>query len=219
MTRALAVWVMAIALATGADPPATGTDPGQVLPGPFSAYVVAGVPKAEPPKSEPVQTKERQNFGDPSRIGKHSDLVTRFGLDPTVAVFTREAPTDEGAIGKLIKQLDSDVAKYKNSRLHAFTVFLRLKDEFLKDDDRIPQARAIEQFASKSEIKNTPLALDQNESDRSRTWKINNDDQTVVIIYENHKVKAKFTYTTEKPFDDAAVAAIQAEIEKSIKKN
>ena len=62
---------------------------------------------------DPVQTEERQNFADLSRSGKFHDLVTRYGLDPTVAVFTREAPPAEDApLGKLLKSLDDNVQKF-----------------------------------------------------------------------------------------------------------
>lgn len=200
-----------------ADPPSQGTDPGKVIPGPFAAYIVFGGEKATP--KEAIQTEERQNSGDPTRLLKHHDLVTRFGLDPTVAVFTREAaPADDAALGKLLTQLDEAVAKNRRARLHAFAVFLRLRDEFLKDDDRIPQARSIEQFATTKKIQQTPLALDLAESERTKKWNIAPEAQTVVIVYSNHKVIAKFTYTNEKPLDDAGVGAVMAEVKKLVRK-
>lgn len=213
------IFVIACALAgvVAAADPQQGTQPGNVLPGPFSAYVVFGGVKPAP--KEAIQTEERQNFGDPTRLYKHHDLVTRFGLDPTVAIFTRDAaPENDAAMNKLIKQLDDAVKKYRTSRLHAFAVFLRLKDDFLKDDDRIPQARAIEQLAVKSAIQNVPLALDQTESDRTKKWGIGPDDQTIVILYNQHKVVAKWVFTAEKPLDDAAVQTMMADVIKAVKK-
>src|SRR5438105_9866969 len=101
MIRVVAALSVLAGMTMAADPPAQGTEPGNVLPGPFSAYVVFGGIKPEP--KEPVQTEERQNYGDPTRLNKHHDLVTRFGLDPTVAVFTREAPlADDAPLGKLL---------------------------------------------------------------------------------------------------------------------
>ncbi len=217
MIRAFAAMCIVAGLTIAADPPIKGTEPGNVLPGPFSAYVVFGGIK--PKATEDIQTEERQNFGDPTRAYKHHDLVTRFGLDPTVAVFTREAaPADDAVLGKLLKQLDDGVQKYRASRLRAFAVFLRLKDDFLKDDDRIPQARAIEQFATKAKITETPLALDLSDSKRTKDWNIGADDQVVVIVYENLKVRARFAFTTEKPLDDAGVQAVMTEVLKVIKK-
>jgi hypothetical protein len=221
MIRVVAAMTVLASMAIAADPLVQGTEPGNVLPGPFSAYVVFGGTKPEPKEAvkETTQTEERQNQGDLTRIFKHHDLVTRYGLDPTVAVFTRDAaPGDDSALGKLIKQLDDNVQKYQSRRLHAFAVFLRLKDDFLKDDDRIPQTRSIEQFAAKSAIKLTPLALDLAESDRTKKWNIGADDQVVVIVYQNLKVTAKFIFTTEKPLDDAGIQAIMAEVQKMVKK-
>ncbi|MBX7106590.1 MAG: hypothetical protein K1X57_21115 [Gemmataceae bacterium] len=210
MTRIAAVSMVLLAGA------AFAVEPGEVLPGPFSAYIVAGGPK--PPASEPVQTEDRQNFADPTRVGKHADLVTRFGLDPTVAVFTRESPADDAPLGKLLKQLDLAVAKNKNNRLRAFGVFLRLKDDFLKDDDRIPQAKAVEALATKAELKLVPLALDQAESARTKSWKLGADDQTTILLYENHRVKAKFTFTADKPLDDAGVQTVLDAVAKLVKR-
>lgn len=196
---------------------ALAVEPGQVLPGPFSAYVVFGGQK--PPANEPVQTEDRQNFADPSRAGKHSDLVTRCGLNPTVAVFTRdEPPADDAPLGKLLKALDAGVVKHRNSRLHAFAVFLRLRREFLKDDDRIPQTKAIEAFATKAEIKHIPLALDEAESKRTEAWKLKADDQTTIVLYVNHKVKSKFTFTADKPLDEAGVQKVLEAVNQLIKK-
>ncbi len=217
MIRAFVAMCVVTGMTIAADPPTKGTEPGNVLPGPFSAYVVFGGVKLK--ATEPVQTEERQNFGDLTRTNKHHDLVTRFGLDPTVAVFTREAaPADDAALGKLLKQLDDAVQKNRASRLRAFAVFLRLKDDFLNDDDRIPQARAIEQFATKTAIAETPLALDLGDSKRTKDWNIGADDQVVVIVYQNHKVRARFAFTAEKPLDDAGVQAVLAEVQKLVKK-
>jgi hypothetical protein len=195
---------------------AAAVEPGATLPGPFSAFIVTGGPR--PPATEPVQTEERQNFADPSRAGKNSDLVTRFGLNPTVAVFTREAPpTDDSPLGQLIKQLNGDVERFRNQRLQGFVVFLRLNDEFLDDNDRIPHIRAVEAFAGKAEIRTIPLALDQARSARTEQWKIGADDVTTVVLYENHRVKAKFTFTADKPLDDAGLKAVQAAVRQMLK--
>src|SRR5262245_35765792 len=215
MLRSLSVAIGMAGLVVAADP--TGTEPGQVLPGPFNAFVVFGGPKGT--STEPVQTEERQNFADKARVGKFHDLITRFGLDPTVAIFTREAPpAEDSPLGKLIKQLDTTVQAKRNSRLHAFVVFLGLKNELLKDDTRIPQIKAIEQLATKLELKETPLALDQSESDRTKSFNIGNDDQVVVIFYDTLVVRAKLVFTNDKPLDEAGIKAVEAEIEKLLKK-
>jgi len=215
MIRGLLILTALTGLVVAADP--TGTEPGQVLPGPFNTFVVFGGPKGT--STEPVQTEERQNYADRTRVGKFHDLITRFELDPTVAVFTREAPpAEDSPLGKLIKQLDTTVQAKRNSRLHAFVVFLGLKNEFLKDDTRIPQIKAIEQLATKLELKEAPLALDQSESDRTKAFNIGNDDQVVVLFYDNLKVRARMVFTNDKPLDEEGLKAIANEIDKLLKK-
>jgi hypothetical protein len=215
MKRALVTLFLMAGMVVAADP--TGTQPGQVLPGPFTAYVVFGGPKGK--QTDPVQTEERQNFADPSRAGKFHDLVTRFGLDPTVAVFARDGvPAEDAPLARLIKSLDQLVQKNRNARLHAFVVFLNLQKEFLKDDTRIPQAKAIEQLATKLDLRDTPLAMDQVESDRTKSFGLNPDQLITVIVYENLKVKARFDFTADKPLDEAGLKAIEAEVAKLIKK-
>lgn len=203
------------ALLFSTEPP-KGVEPGQVLPGPFNAFVVSG---GEKPTSPEIQTEERKNFGDATRVNKFHCLVTRFGLDPVVAVFAREAPpAEDQPLAKLIKTLDTMVDKNKNARLHAFTIFLRLSDEFLKDETRIPQINAIRDFATKLGVKSMPLAIDQSESERTKAYKIAAADSITVLVYENHQVANRFVFTADKPLDDAGIKSIEDAVNKVIKK-
>jgi hypothetical protein len=206
-----------VCLLLAAQTPPTGTEPGQVLPGPFGAYVVFAGPK-KPPGAE-VQTEERQNFADAARAGKFHDFITRYGLDPTVAVFTREAPTaDDAPLARLLKSLDAAVQKNRNARLHAFAVFLRLKDDFLKDESRVPQVKAIEKFGAGLDLKELPLAIARSESEKTKAFNLGADDVVTVIVYENLRVRAKFTFTADKPLDAAGIEAVEAEVRKMIKR-
>src|SRR5436190_16060379 len=103
MFRTLAVTTLGLTLAglAAARDAKTGTQPGETLPGPFRAFVVTGPAPAASP--EGLLPEERQNLGDPGRVHKFHDFVTRYGLDPVVAVFSREAPpaTDQ-PLGKLL---------------------------------------------------------------------------------------------------------------------
>jgi hypothetical protein len=134
MFRTLAVTMLGltgIGLAVAQDRK-VGTQPGETLPGPFRAYVVTGpTPPASP---EGLLPEERQNLGDPGRVQKFHDFVTRFGLDPVVAVFTHEPPpAADQALAKLFKDLDQAVEKYRTARLHTFGIFLTLRGEFHRD--------------------------------------------------------------------------------------
>ena len=92
MRRALVLVVLSgLALRGAAAQEAqSGARVGQVLPGPFRVFVVTG-PTA-PPSAEGLLPEERQNLGDPGRVGKFHDFVTNYGLDPVVAVFSHAPP-------------------------------------------------------------------------------------------------------------------------------
>src|SRR5947209_5535889 len=121
----VAAWAVT-ALAAG-DEPRAGTEPGNVLPGPFRCYTVTG-----------------------ARAGKFHDFVTEYGLDPAVAVFFREPiPSEDQPLGKLFQQLNGSVGGNRGGRLHAFAVLLGLKDEFLKDEARGTLIDGLEKLSAK----------------------------------------------------------------------
>src|SRR5947199_4247446 len=192
-----------------------GTQPGETLPGPFRTYVVTGpTPPASP---EGLLPEERQNLGDPGRVQKFHDFVTRYALDPVVAVFAHDPPpAADQPLAKLVKELDQAVEKYRTARLHAFGVFLTLRGEFHRDEALSSQVKQIEAFAQQAGLKNVPLAIDQVESERSKAYQIAPVDLVTVIIYTNQTVKARYSYTADKPLDDAGVQAIMAEVTKLV---
>src|SRR5438105_938612 len=151
-------------LLTAQEAKPTGTQPGQVLPGSFTALVVTNPDAPKPP--EGTVSEDRSNLGDLARVGKFHDFVTHYGLDPTVAVFSRVPP--QGAdqpLGKLIQALDQAAVKNRNARLHAFTIFLTLKGPFLEDVNQPVQTKQIQDFAEQLQLKTVPLALDLVESE------------------------------------------------------
>lgn len=126
MFRSLAVATIGLTLTAFAiaQEGKVGTQPGETLPGPFRVFVVTG-PVAATSSAEGLLPEERQNLGDPGRVQKFHDFITRFGLDPVVAVFSHEPPpAADQPLAKLFKELDQAVAKYRGARLHAFGVFL-----------------------------------------------------------------------------------------------
>jgi hypothetical protein len=217
MHRTLALTTLGLVLAgwAAAREAEVGTRPGDTLPGPFRAFVCTGLkPPATP---DVVLSEDRQNLGDPGRIRKFHDFVTRFGLDPAVAVFCREAPpSPDQPLGKLFKELDGAVEKYKAARLHAFGVFLTLKGEFFKDETQSAQVKQIEAFAQQAELRNVPLALDQVESDRTKAYQLAPEQTVTVLIYVNLTVKSRLTFTADKPLDDAGVQAVMADVNKLV---
>jgi hypothetical protein len=196
----------------GAKP--TGTQPGQVLPGPFTAFVVTNPGAQKPP--EGTVSEDRFNLGDLARVGKFHDFVTDYGLDPTVAVFSRQLPQADQPLGKLLQALDQAAIKNRNARLHAFAVFLTLKGPFLEDDQQPVQIKQIEDFGNQLQLKAVPLTLDTTENDQAKAYDIPADATAVVLIAVNQIVRARHVFTADKPLDDAAVQAIVADINKAI---
>jgi len=202
-------------LVAGQEAKPTGTQPGQVLPGPFPALVVFN-PDA-PKAPEGVLSEDRTNLGDLARVGKFHDFVTRYGVDPTVAVFSRELPQGgDQPLGKLLQALDQAVGKNRNARLHAFGVFLTLKGEFLQDVAQPAQTKQIQDFAAQLQPKNVPLALDRVESERTKAYDIPADATAVVLVSVNQTVQARHSFTADKPIDDAAIQAILGDVNKVV---
>jgi hypothetical protein len=186
----VAAW--AVAAVAGADQPKTGTEPGNVLPGPFRCYTVTG-----------------------ARAGKFHDFVTEYGLDPTVAVFFREPiPSEDQPLGKLLRQLNASVGGNRGGRLHAFAVLLALKDEFLKDDNRGAMIDGLEKLSAKLSLQNVPLGLERTESEQTKRYNIPVDATVTILVYNNQIVQARFAFGADKPFDEAAVSAVMAEVGK-----
>jgi hypothetical protein len=196
------------------DAKPTGTEPGQVLPGPFRALVVTN-PDA-PKLPEGVMSEDRTNLGDLARVGKFHDFVTRYGVDPTVAVFSRELPAADQPLGKLLQGLDGAVAKHRNARLHAFAIFLTLKGDFLQDDNQPVQIKQIQDFAERLKLQNVPLALDRAESERSKQYNIPAEATVVVLAYLNQTVQARHVFTADKPLDDTAIQATLSDVNKLV---
>jgi hypothetical protein len=198
-------------LATGQDAKPVNTQPGQVLPGPFTALVVTNSDAPKPP--EGVVSEDRSNLGDLARVGKFHDFVTQYGLDPTVAVFSRDLP--EGAdqpLGKLLQALDQAIIKNRNARLHAFAVFLTLKLPFLEEPSQPGQVKQIESFAEQLQLKYVPLALDRTDSERTKAYDIPAEATTIVLVYVNQTVQARYAFTADKLLDDAAIQTILGEV-------
>lgn len=201
-------------LVAGQDAKPAGTEPGQVLPGPFRALVVTN-PDA-PKLPEGVLSEDRSNLGDLARVGKFHDFVTRYGVDPTVGVFARDVPQADQPVGKLLKALDDAVAKNRTARLHAYGIFLTLKGDFLQDVQQPVQVKQIQDFAEQLKLQNVPLGIDRVESERTKLFGLPADASVVVLAYVNQTVQSRHVFTADKPLDDAAIQAIAADVTKLI---
>lgn len=185
-------------------------DEGRTLPGPFTAFVVSNPDAPKPP--EGVVSEDRSNLGDLARVGKFHDFVTHYGLDPTVAVFSRELPRVPNSRWVSCSALDQEVAKNRNARLHAFGVFLTLKGPFLEDVEQPKQVKTIQYFANQLQLKSVPLALSLTESEQAKAYELPADVSVVVLVYDNQKIQARHVFTADKPLNDAAIQTILGDV-------
>jgi hypothetical protein len=218
MTRRTLTIVMAgglfAGLVAGQDAKPSGAQPGQILPGPFRALVVTNPDAPKLPES--VLSEDRSNLGDLARVGKFHDFITRYGVDPTVAVFARELPQADQPLGKFLKALDQSVDNNRNARLHAFTIFLTLKGDFLQDSEQPVQIKRIQDFAEQLQLKRIPLGLDRAESERSRAFGIAPEATVVVLTYVKQTVQGRHVFTADKPLDDAGIQAVLGDVKKLV---
>ncbi len=119
----LALLLAGAALARSQEPKATsGTKPGDVIPGPFRAFMVVD-DRFPPKKTPPVKAEDR----DPrDRTNKIHDLVSENNQGPVAAVFIRADPKALGpGVTKLIQALDKLIPEYRGDRMAGFVMFLR----------------------------------------------------------------------------------------------
>jgi hypothetical protein len=127
-------WVLAAAYACAADAEKQGTEPGNVLPGPFHPYNVTG---------------ERQ--------GKYHCLVCQYGLKPVVLIFTRESGEVSSALTKLVSDLDAGMAADQTAALRSGVIFLS------EDKDPTALEKTLAGWAETAKLKGVVVAIDNAE--------------------------------------------------------
>jgi len=208
--RGLLVGIAGLSLAVGA-PAQDG--PAEITQG-FRAYIVA----------EPRFPAEDVR----NRTGKLQDLVTDYGLNPTVAVFSRTIPTDAhhplAAVVHKLDDLTSDDG-WKDRRLGAYLVFLALKDEFRKDDSRDARIKEISQFVSGVMPKRVTVGLaEATEMPQAQplvpaqvtAMGIAPEDDVVIVFYDKFHVIKRWKFKAGMPPGEGDVAAIEAEVAKHL---
>jgi hypothetical protein len=208
---ALAVAFGVLAQEKKEAPPAAKTD--EVTTG-FRAYVVSE------PRFPPEDIR--------NRTGKMQDLVTDHGLDPTIAVFSREIPKDVNhPLAAVIKKLDALAAlkEYKARRLGAFFVFLALTDEFRKDPPtRDTKLKEAAQFASGVMSKLTTIGVSEAAvSDEGgqplvpaqvSAMGVAPEDDYVIVFYYKFNVVKRWKFKAATPPGDAELKELEAEVAK-----
>ncbi len=180
MRRGWAVAVVILAGLTAAvaqdekPKPATG---GASIPAGFRAFIAAD-------ERYPAKGKE----ADPrNRANKMHDLVVEHGLNPTVAIFTRTAPADDGVAAKLAKQLDPLVTTHRGNSFGVFLVYLTLDKEYPDDDNRDAKAQAVKDLATQLKAPKVAYGVAAAKSPQADAWKLGDTD-TVVVLYHRMKI-------------------------------
>lgn len=182
-----------------AQPPAASeasAQVGQMLPGPFRAYIAHG-----------------------NRQDKFHDPIDERGLNPTVAVFVRTPPPpagDLGAVTQLLQRLNALVGERISDRFGAFAMFLWLEKDYLDDDKHEQLRQTLSGLGANAKLDKIELGLEPTNSSQVQAYKINPKMDVTVIVYDRMTVRYRAEFGAGKPLDAAAINAIIAEAEKML---
>jgi hypothetical protein len=184
--------------------PEDKSGPGSALAGSFDAYNVNGKFK-----------------------GRQHCLITDFGLRPTVMIFAREVPDEkEGALPKLLSDLDAAVEKHFDQQLRAAVVYVSPHARSSATDDTtedatklVEQARAREALLKRLEekakdLKNVIVAAIPDPGPKG--YQLNARDAITVIFYNRLKVLARRGYA-EGQLRDQDVDRIMQQVQDELK--
>jgi hypothetical protein len=176
--------------AAAAQPPG---QEGQLIPAPFASYAVTG------PRAKFIH-----------------DLFDEHDLDPTVAVIAAklpEKPTEPLSV--LLQKLELKATENKTAHFGAFAIFLTLEKPISDDPTGGAAVGQAESLAKDLKLKEVVLGLEFAGNAPLEAFGIKKDtDEVTVLVYNQHKVVKRYTYTKDKPLSDAAVNEILAEADK-----
>jgi hypothetical protein len=167
------------------------------------------------------------NINGPHAGSPHC-LVSEFGLRPTVAVFTHEAPEPGKPLGVLLQKLDAATAKHQEQSLRSFAVFLSdnyrtsdlrrfvvfPNDEAAKEEqDRKDLIGRLEKFATELDLKN--LVLSVGPSAGPEKYNINKDAEVTVLLYDKLKVMENYSLPKGK-LNERYINSILASVEQML---
>ena len=246
-TPILAVLIALSCLAAGAQEPKTVLPP-DVLPSTFRMFMVTDN-RFEPLKDEEgnfLKGPDGKNVPSPkNRTGKIHCLVCEYGLNPTVAIFVRTDAKMLGAdsgVGKLTKQVNALIPKYRSDKLGAFVAFLRLDfdgkagtkivtvktkrpdgteieekvevdQEYPDDEKRDIYANDIRDLEAALPAPNVPFGLAPEKSKAISAWKIGDDEVTVIFYYRMRIIGQPWRFAKAADLTDEKIAEIIKSIE------
>jgi hypothetical protein len=197
--------IVSAGTAAAQQPASTGQE-GQPLPGHFRAYAVTG------PRAQYMH-----------------DFVVERDLDPTVAVFALQTPTNpQDPLAVLLQKLNQFASAHKASRFGAFAIFLTLDKGFYEEPlaERQRKVGELESLNKQLTLNDLPLGLASPEQESVKQFGIVTKDDPLnastkkhlvtVIVYNKLKVEKRFVFTEDKKLDDAAIREILAAAEKLV---
>jgi hypothetical protein len=159
----------------------SGPQTGEMIPGPFHVINVNG-----------------EHAGNP-----HC-LVCEYGLDPVVAIFTRER---SATLKSLLQKVDAALERQRGARLHGFAVIL--SDDFAKEESRKKLIKDVTEWAT--EFKRVVVSVDGPSGPEK--YNLNKDADLTVLLYCKHKVLANFAFAKDE-FKDTDIEMILAAVGK-----
>jgi hypothetical protein len=145
------------------------------------------------------------------RTGKIHCYVCEYGLSPVFIVFLRADPkqiTADTVIGKLIRDLDAIMPKYRADKLNGLILFLRTDagekavkftdengsetavtadKEYPDDENRDRYVQEIEDWIQAMKIANIPVGLAPITSKNLKAWGVHDKDAVTLVVYRRLK--------------------------------
>jgi hypothetical protein len=229
--------------------------PPDVVPSTYRMFLVTDK-RFEPLKDSEgkfLKGPDGKNVESPkNRSGKIHCLVCEYGLNPTVAIFVRadaKGLTADSGVGKLVKQVNALVPKYRADKLGAFVAFLRLDfdgkagtkvvtvktkrpdgteaeskveadQEYPDDEKRDAFAKDISDFETAVVAPNVPFGLAPEKSKANAAWKVADTDEVTVVFYHRMRIVGQsWRFAKAADLTDAKVSEIVKGIETALGKD
>ncbi|VTT99898.1 unnamed protein product [Gemmataceae bacterium] len=222
--------------------------PPDAIPGTFRMFLV------KDGRFEPLKDVDGKLLKGPTgkdipspknREGKIHCLVCENGLAPMVAVFVRTGGDKVGpdtGVGKLAKNLNTLVPKYRADKLSGFVAFLQTQpgtkvvtvknkrpdgseyEEKVEADMEYPDDEGRDKFATDIlgaadglNVPNVPFGLAAQKSKALTAWGVgDNDEVTVVVYYRMRRVGQPFVFAKAEDLTDEKVNEILKTAERAI---
>lgn len=177
----------------------------EMIPGTLRAFIVHD--GRFPPQS--IDGKIQRDPRD--RSGKVHCYVCEYGLSPVFILFLRADPkqvTADTTMGKLIRDLDAIMPKYRADKLNGLILFLRTEGgekavkltdeggteiavtadkEYPDDENRDRYVQEIKDWIQAMKIANIPVGLAPLTSKSLTAWGVQDKDAAAIVVYRRSK--------------------------------